>query len=522
MPTKEQVDRLVALQELERRGELPPEYQSALDELRNRGVVPPISPGPASDSAMENYVAGIGQGMSSVGRGLGQVTGLVSQEEIDEAKRLDAPLLDTGAGLAGSLTGAVASTLPAAAIPGVGTYPGAIAAGGLIGGLGPVASDESRTRNTLLGAAGGGAGRAAVGGLSRLLSPRPSDAVQRMIDEGVELTPGRLGGPMLAGLESRATSVPGAGHMIESAMRGNVESFNRAVINKVLAPIGAQVDDVGRGGVKMARDMIGEAYQNATKGLTGSIDDQFRADLGDIITAADDLPTERSEQLTRILKNRLVSKFGADETMSGKTFKAVDSDLGEVAAKYMASGDAEQRMLGEAVRDAQTALREMLARANPERAAAIRAADEAYAGLVRLENAANRGQGGVFTPSQFKQAIKATERTRRKSRFARGESMFQDFAEAAEEAMPITPSSGSIERGIVGAGLLTAGAVEPATLAGVGGLGALYTPYMQSLLRGSMTMRPEIARRAGGLLAGQGPRSGIAGASALPYYFESP
>jgi hypothetical protein len=45
----------------------------------------------------ERLLAGAGKAFADIGRGIGQVTGLVSQEAVDEAKKLDAPLMSTGA-----------------------------------------------------------------------------------------------------------------------------------------------------------------------------------------------------------------------------------------------------------------------------------------------------------------------------------------------------------------------------------------------------------------------------------------
>lgn len=63
-------------------------------------------------TGMEKFKSGIGQGMTHVARSLGNLAGLISEEDMDEALALDSSLLQTGAGLAGSITGQVAATLP--------------------------------------------------------------------------------------------------------------------------------------------------------------------------------------------------------------------------------------------------------------------------------------------------------------------------------------------------------------------------------------------------------------------------
>jgi hypothetical protein len=109
------------------------------------------------------FLAGAGKAMTDIGRGVGQRFGMVDQASIDEAKRMDAPLMRTGAGVAGNITGNVAAMLPAALIPGVGSIAGGAALGAGIGALQPTASDDSGTvfgadvgpvaRNALIGGA---------------------------------------------------------------------------------------------------------------------------------------------------------------------------------------------------------------------------------------------------------------------------------------------------------------------------------------------------------------------------------
>lgn len=72
--------------------------------------------------------------------------------DIEESRRLDAPLMGTKAGTIGNLAGNVALTLAA---PQATTATGAAAVGGILGALQPVAKDESRAVNTAAGAAAG-------------------------------------------------------------------------------------------------------------------------------------------------------------------------------------------------------------------------------------------------------------------------------------------------------------------------------------------------------------------------------
>src|SRR3990167_1667595 len=65
----------------------------------------------------EKFRAGMGKAFSDLGRGAGQYLGLVDRADVAESRRLDKPLMNTGAGLSGNITGNVAALLPTAFIP---------------------------------------------------------------------------------------------------------------------------------------------------------------------------------------------------------------------------------------------------------------------------------------------------------------------------------------------------------------------------------------------------------------------
>jgi hypothetical protein len=68
-------------------------------------------------SFVDNFHAGIGKSLYDTARGLGQLTGVLSQEEIDDAARTDAALMDTGGGITGNATGHIGQILlPAGAV----------------------------------------------------------------------------------------------------------------------------------------------------------------------------------------------------------------------------------------------------------------------------------------------------------------------------------------------------------------------------------------------------------------------
>lgn len=110
-------------------------------------------------STTQKVLAGVGKGMVDMGRGAGQLMGLVSEEDIEKARELDAPLMNTTSGKVGNFVGQVAGAAPAMLIPGANTYAGASLIGAGLGALQPTVQGESTLTNVAMGAAGGLAGQ---------------------------------------------------------------------------------------------------------------------------------------------------------------------------------------------------------------------------------------------------------------------------------------------------------------------------------------------------------------------------
>ena len=117
-------------------------------------------------SGFDTAAAGFGKAIVDTGRGVGQLLGLVSRKDVDEAKARDAALMNTTGGTIGNVAGNLAIALPTVAIPGAATLRGAALIGGAQGLAQQVGTDDSRVNNMLLGGAAGAGGVAA----GRLLS----------------------------------------------------------------------------------------------------------------------------------------------------------------------------------------------------------------------------------------------------------------------------------------------------------------------------------------------------------------
>lgn len=133
-------------------------------------------------SGYDKFMAGAGRSVMETFRGLDQVGSAVAdaipgvdlsahrqklQADIDEARKLDAPLMDTGWGKVGNTAGIAAQLItPGAALKSTSlarallptTISGNAIQGAVLGSLQPTATGESRAQNALVGGAAGGAG----------------------------------------------------------------------------------------------------------------------------------------------------------------------------------------------------------------------------------------------------------------------------------------------------------------------------------------------------------------------------
>jgi hypothetical protein len=464
-------------------------------------------------SGMQKFLAGAGKGMTDIGRGVGQVLGLVDQQSIDESKRLDAPLMNTGAGNAGAIAGSVATMLPTMAIPGVNTAAGATLLGAGTGALSPVASDESRLTNTAVGAAGGIVGQKVAGALSSVLSPQTAPAVKQLMDQGVTPTPGQIMGGFAQKAESLMESIPFLGHGIKESKTRAIEEFNKAALNRALEPIGQKVDKIGHEGIKEALGFASKAYDDGLGKMPRvDVDPNFNYAVLNIKNMGQQLVPDRQRQLDQILKEQVFDKITPADTMSGETFKTMSSVLKSKARSFLQSTDFDQRQIGDALNAVVDELRDLAVRNNPAAAEAIKSADSAYAMLLRLEGAAGSSGAvdGIFTPAQLGQSVRRLDTSLRKRASAQGDALMQDMSTAGREVLGSNvPNSGTADRGLMG--LLLGGAIDPALAGGmVVGRGA-YTDPAQRAIAAMLTQRPAAVRQTGDLVRKAAPISALTG-----------
>lgn len=495
-------------------------------------------------SFMENATAGLGRwfdrsalGLEDIVKSLGNRTTVAGQPavsdaqladvkaRIDAANQTDKPLMHTGGGFAGDVAG---NLLETAGFP-MGGLKLQMAVGAALGATQPVGTGESRLANTAMGAGGALAGNLLARGTARIISPNTAPEVKSLLDQGISLTPGQTLGGVAKATEDKLTSVPILGDLIKNAQGRSIEDFNRAAYNRALGPIGENAGKgfpVGREGMAIVKQKLGDAYDALLPKLSFKADQQFGQDVANLRSLAGagtgtSLGLAEAEQFENILKNTVVRRMTQQGNMSGDVVKIVEEDLGKLAKGYASDPSFDKRQLGSAIAQLQASVRDNLMRSNPAEAATLQKINEGYANFVRLRRAASSTgtDMGVFTPAQLAAAVKAADSSVGKGNTAIGEALMQDLSDAGKHVLPSKiPDSGTAGRGMLGA--VVAGGVgafaHPAVPAAIAlGAGA-YTRPGQTALSALLAQRPEFARPLSELIREASPYTAIGGAAALP------
>lgn len=411
------------------------------------------------------------------------------------------------------ITGNIVGTLPLnSVLPGGGASLASKAAAGSAGGAVfgatmPVTDgDYSEQKKTQIGMGAllGGAAPGVFQGIGKAISPAASKNhhVQTLIEAGVTPTPGQLMGGIAQRVEDKATSLPIVGDAITSARQRAVVDYNKAIFDRTLAPIGVRIDQVGREGVAAAQQAIEKAYDDIMPQIQFKADSQFVSELGNIRTMIQHLPDGQVKAFDSLLSSKLVQKMTPQGAADGLNYKQVTSELGRLAKTYMSDVDADKRQLGIALKEVQNAVKDNLIRARPQAAQKLATIDKAYSNFTRLQQAAGMSADGIFTPAQFKTAVRAGDRTMRKGAYAKGSAVMQDLADAGTSVLNSKiPDSGTASR-LLGAGAgLGAGVYNPAIPASLVGASVPYLPGADAFMKALIAIRPKGAEAVAGRIS---------------------
>ena len=311
-----------------------------------------------------------------------------------------------------------------------------------------------------------------------------SPQAQKLIDEGVFITPGQaMSGPqagtlarLFRGTEDKITSIPFVGDVVTNAQQRSMRSFNTNRINDALSAVGGKVKNGGLEGLDEAHEIISNSYdavlphiQMDTLGATTAISDALATAKAHPL-----FDVAHANKLETWIDRRLEPLIASGAPIDGKTFKALDAEMGELARKFRASGIGNEP-LGDAFATLRDEWRQKVIGTTPQARQTLENANRAYAKLLPLEDAGAKSAQGFFTPKQLADSLR------------RMGMQPDELAQAGRQVLPNTiPDSGTAGRAALATWLqpstLGAGTAAAAGLAGftgpaiaAAGLAGLYT-----------------------------------------------
>lgn len=402
------------------------------------------------------------------------------------------------------------------------TLPGRIALGATTGAAGgalaPVTEGDfwkQKGRQVATSAAFGSAAPVVGQAVSRVISPKASTnpSVQKLLDEGVTPTPGQVLGGANKRLEEGLTSVPIVGSFVRGAQQRSLEGLNRAAANRALKPIGQKIPEgvVGREAVEHVERELGQRYDELLPSMTVRADREFADQIGSLSRMVRDgsIDPKYAAAFERVMRNNVLGKFRGRNALTGQTFKAIESDLSQRAARLAQSQEPDARLMADALNEVQDSLRSLLERSNPQRLGDLKAVNTGYANFKRLQRASGSvaAEDGLFSAAQLHNAVKAMDRSKDKAAFARGGALMQDLSENAKKVLgPKMPDSGTPER------LLSLDMIlNPKAYAAAVAAPLLYSKAGQGLLATTLARRPQGAQSVAEALQQASPGLGLLG-----------
>lgn len=279
-------------------------------------------------SGVDKFMAGAGKAVADTGLGLQQVGGAAMdflrprksgpsraeelRSEVAESRRLDAPLMDTGAGLTGNIGGNIAmALLPGGAAMGAGralsaaprtaalgqalsaggrailapsSIPTAVGVGALQGAIQPSTSTGETMMNAGLGGAAAGAVPAAVRGVQvgrAMLDPFSQAGQQRVIGRGIARAAGTDADAQAAlqSLKGAAPLIPGSSPTAgQSAQNPGIAALERTAV--ATDPVAAA--EMGRRLAAQNEARIGAVQEIAGTPAMRQTADEARADAAQV------------------------------------------------------------------------------------------------------------------------------------------------------------------------------------------------------------------------------------------------
>jgi len=413
-------------------------------ELENYSTAEPQAPPQAApelpaEAWYEDLAEGVGLSGLETYYGVKDLLGYGSAEDRETLKAWREDAAQSAWGTAGQVLGEIGQM----AIPGGAALKGARALSktgrlfkgvptaldaAVAGGHGYIAAPEegeSRLANAMQNVGGSLAGGLIGRGISKLgrgLEKTPE--AQKLLDEGIELTPGQATKSMFPrALETVMGITPSLATGVKELQGRALSQWNKKLLNEV-APPGSTIENVGTQGFKELKSSFDNAYNKAW----GKAKEPSDASLFSIVRSAKKDASELGRESRAQLNNAVNDIIDLSTAYSPKKLKELDNSLRKsIDSAYNANPP--QFALGKSFEDMRSKLRESVGKETTDALSEIDPQYRKYQTAIRASE--RRAEEGVEKAIRPRDVLAASKVKGRPGQFSRGESPLVDIAEPA-------------------------------------------------------------------------------------------
>lgn len=373
------------------------------------------------------------------------------------------------------------------------------AAGGAAYGAGAAEEGER-----VSGAVTGGALGAGISGAAAKVLPAITPAAERLIKQGVPLTPGQAMGGLPKVVESGLAAAPFMGRAIEEASKRATAKVNEVVVNSALKPIGETIKRglTGTDAIRAADEVIDNAYTLATESASLSYTQPVINAMKKAPKAISGL-TERTVKESSEIIDSIIGKYIGKKKLSGAEIKELDSLLGQTSYQYLSpTGTVAEKNIGRAISEAQSAFRAEMLKQNP-RNKKLLDAHSAFRQMKPIKDATNKAlaEAGEFTPAQLLSSMRAQSPSKTAAGLAPQQQMVTEAAEIIGKEPSAAVARPLLEAAILGGAVTSPSTVLPA-IVGAGLGSTLYSRPLVGATRGLLAGTGQALRETSPFLSG--------------------
>lgn len=443
-------------------------------------------------STVDKLRAGFGGALMGMKQGAEQIFGNVSDQEVADTRRRDAPLMESTAAKIGNVAGYIAPAMVAGFIPGANTYAGAGLVGALTGAAQPTVGDESRLANTAIGAAGGIAGQA-VGnklsqwGTNKIASMKGQKAMQQAQNapRDAALKAGQAEGyvvpPTSVNPSTANRMIEGLAGKLTTQQQASIR--NQEVTNKLARRALGLADDapITPDALKSIRDSAGKAYEAVKNAGDYPLDNQFINDLS-AVQAKFGGVGDRFKSIDVPEVKQLVDEFSAQD-FTGPEMVETLKQLRTQATENLKAGlvAPARKTLGKAQKEVADAMDGLIERTLTNAGAGD---------LAKVHRAARQQIAKTYTVEKALNPASGNVRARKlAAELEKGKPISGDLKTIAQFAAQLPKAADEVTTSMPGVSPLDY-ATGAMVSAGTGNMAGMLAPLTRPLARGLLLSRP--------------------------------